>query len=68
MVRSLQAGASDFVAKDSLPGGLIDAIRKILNLKNKPELNFPPKPNRLPVVDSLHLIHSHIYFPRFTNN
>jgi len=33
LVRSLQAGASDFVAKDSLPGGLIDAIRKTLNLK-----------------------------------
>ena len=33
LVRSLQAGASDFVAKDSLPGGLIEAIRKILNLK-----------------------------------
>ena len=33
LVRSLQAGASDFVAKDSLPGGLIEAIQKILNLK-----------------------------------
>jgi DNA-binding NarL/FixJ family response regulator len=33
LVRSLQAGASDFVAKDSLPGGLIEAIRKILKLK-----------------------------------
>ena len=33
LVRSLQAGASDFVAKDSLPGGLIDAIRKTLHLK-----------------------------------
>jgi two-component system, NarL family, invasion response regulator UvrY len=33
LVRSLQAGASDFVAKDSLPGGLIEAIRKILKHK-----------------------------------
>ncbi len=33
LVRSLHAGASDFVAKDSLPGGLIEAIRKILKLK-----------------------------------
>ena len=33
LVRSLQAGASDFVAKDSLPGGLIEAIRRILKLK-----------------------------------
>jgi DNA-binding NarL/FixJ family response regulator len=31
--RTLQAGATDFVAKDSLPGGLIDAIRKVLSLK-----------------------------------
>ena len=28
--RTLQAGASDFIAKDSLPGGLIDAIRKVV--------------------------------------
>jgi len=33
MVRSLRAGANDFVAKDSLPGGLIDSIRKTLNLE-----------------------------------
>ncbi len=32
-VRSLQAGASDFVAKDSLPGGLIEAIRKSIRPK-----------------------------------
>lgn len=32
--RTLQAGANDFVAKDSLPGGLIDAIRKTLRVKN----------------------------------
>jgi DNA-binding NarL/FixJ family response regulator len=33
LARSLQAGASEFVAKDSLPGGLIEAIRKTLSLK-----------------------------------
>ena len=33
LVRVLRAGAEDFVAKDSLPGGLIDAIRKVF--KNK---------------------------------
>jgi DNA-binding NarL/FixJ family response regulator len=33
LARTLQAGATDFVAKDSLPGGLIDAVRKTLHLK-----------------------------------
>ena len=31
--RTLVAGASEFVTKDSLPGGLIEAIRKVLKLK-----------------------------------
>ncbi len=33
LARTLQAGATDYVAKDSLPGGLIDAVRKTLNVK-----------------------------------
>ena len=33
LVRVLRAGADDFVAKDSLPGGLIDAIRNIFKQK-----------------------------------
>ena len=33
LVRVLQAGAEDFVAKDSLPGGLIEAIRNIFKHK-----------------------------------
>jgi two-component system invasion response regulator UvrY len=33
LARVLRAGAEDFVAKDSLPGGLIDAIRKIFKHK-----------------------------------
>ena len=31
--RVLRAGATNFVAKDSLPGGLIDAIRNIFKAK-----------------------------------
>lgn len=30
--RLLKAGAEDFISKDSLPGGLIKAIRKVLGL------------------------------------
>ena len=33
LVRTLEAGANDFVAKDSLPGGLIDAVRKVIKRK-----------------------------------
>ncbi|HZI54592.1 MAG TPA: response regulator transcription factor [Chitinophagaceae bacterium] len=33
LVRVLQAGAEDFVAKDSLPGGLVEAIRNIFKHK-----------------------------------
>ena len=33
LVRTLEAGANDFVAKDSLPGGLIDAVRKVIRRK-----------------------------------
>ena len=33
LVRTLEAGASEFVAKDSLPGGLIESVRKVLKLR-----------------------------------
>lgn len=33
LVRVLRAGAQDFVTKNSLPGGLIDAIRNIFKQK-----------------------------------
>jgi len=33
LVRVLRAGAEDFVSKDSLPGGLIDAVRNIFKQK-----------------------------------
>jgi DNA-binding NarL/FixJ family response regulator len=33
LVRVLRAGAEDFVAKDSLPGGLIEAVRNIFKHK-----------------------------------
>lgn len=35
--RVLKAGADDFISKDSLPGGLVKAIRRILNLEKEPE-------------------------------
>ena len=35
--RVLKAGADDFISKDSLPGGLVKAIRRILDIEKEPE-------------------------------
>ena len=35
--RVLKAGADDFISKDSLPGGLIKAVQRILGTKRTPE-------------------------------
>ena len=35
--RVLKAGADDFISKDSLPGGLVKAIRRILDIEKEPD-------------------------------